>query len=121
MAAFRASHSRPDRRLAAFLAVAGVPIGIFVLLFAVANDTWVAIHIPGVPWSAETSFAAFEARLWGIMLACLLAGALLAGFLLRLIGSERRRKDATVMRRIRELETELENVNRLLAATQRKS
>jgi len=83
--------SRSGKKFRVFLVAAGAPIGLFALLFAIANDVWVTINIPSVPWSPEPSWAAFEALLWAVMLVCLLAGMLISG-LVAILGSQHQRR-----------------------------
>jgi len=104
-----------------FLWVAGGAfLGIFTLLFALVNDAWTVIRLPSAPWSTKPSVAVFEAKLWVIMLACFAAGAFVAVVVALRIGIEHRRQVARDRRRIKDLEAEITNVDRLVAATREK-
>ena len=100
---------------------AGVLLGIFVLLFCMANDEWIVIHLPRAPWNAEPSFPAFETRVFALMLACFIAGILLSLFLAYFLGVRRRRQMLERDRKISALELELQKANRLMARTAQSS
>lgn len=95
----------------------GVLLGVFVLLFCMANDDWVVIHLPLAPWNTEPSFPIFETRVFALMLACFAAGIVLSLFLGYFLRVRRRRRDVEKDRKIRALEVELEKANRLIART----
>ena len=112
--------TRRNHRLFFLWVAGGAFLGIFTLLFAVANDAWTVIRLPSAPWSPEPSVAMFEAKLWAIMLTCFAAGAFVAFVVALWIGIEHRRQVARDRRRIKDLEAEITNVDRLVAATREK-
>jgi hypothetical protein len=114
---------RRQRRLGIAIAVAaaGVLMGGFVLLFLLANDTWVVINIPTAPWNPEPGWAAFEARVAAVMAVSFVLGVIAAALAYRLLGGEGRRRSRRDRERIDELEGELKNVSRLLASSRDKS
>ncbi|MCP4603602.1 MAG: hypothetical protein GY847_24305 [Proteobacteria bacterium] len=117
----RKPYSKKDGRLIAFAVALGVLIiGVFALLFAMVNNTWVVINVPNAPWSPRPTLAAFEAKMWGILLVCLAIGASVSGLVVFFSGFEQRRIAAQYLSRVTELEAELENVKRLLAVTRLK-
>jgi uncharacterized integral membrane protein len=109
------AEKRSKKTLAALIA-AGVISGMFALLFAVANSDWVVVSIPSPPWEIKPFAAAFEARLWAIMLFCFFAGAVLAGLATIVVNIEHRKKAAQQGFRMKQLEGEIKNLNRLLEA-----
>ncbi|MCP4677044.1 MAG: LapA family protein [Deltaproteobacteria bacterium] len=112
--------TRLRHRLFFIWVVGGASLGIFVLLFALVNDAWTIIRLPSVPWSPEPSVAVFEAKLWGIMLTCFAAGAFVALTIALWIGNDHRKQTARDRQRIKNLEAEITNVDRLVAATREK-
>ena len=114
---------RRQRRLGIAIAVAavGVLLGGFVLLFLLANDTWVVINIPNAPWDPEPGWAAYEARLAAVMAVSFVLGVVAAAVAYRLLGGEDRRRSRRDRARIDELEGEIKNVSRLLASSRDKS
>lgn len=104
------------RRPATVLAVlGGAALGAFFLLFAMANGAWTPVHMPNAPWAAVPSFAAFEARLWAIMLTCFVLGAGAAFLLASVVQARSRRAADEQRRRIEELEGEIARLDRLIA------
>jgi hypothetical protein len=99
----------------------GVLLGGFILLFCMANDDWVVIHLPLAPWDAEPSFPIFEARVFALMLACLAVGLCLCFFLSFFLRVKRRNRDLEKEQKFAALEKELEKANRFIAATTKKS
>ena len=95
----------------------GVLLGVFVLLFCMANDDWVVIHLPLAPWSEKPSLPVFETRVFALMWACFFAGIVLCAFLGSLLRVRRLRRDAEKDRKMKSLEIELEKANRLIART----
>ncbi len=112
--------TRRKHRLFLLWVAGGAFLGIFTLLFAVANDAWTVIRLPNLPWSPEPSVAVLEARLWGIMLTCFAAGIFVTLVAALWIGIEHRRQAARDRRRIKDLEAEITNLDRLVAATREK-
>lgn len=110
------SSSNSNPRLRILPVLIGAPVGIFCILFAMANDAWVTIHIPSAPWSAIPSYPAFEATMWGVMLISLLAGLSLSFFLAAAYHRKHAREALKQQEHLRELETELQRVSRLLGA-----
>lgn len=111
---------RPRPLLLGLAALLGVCLGIFGLLFVMVNDAWAVIHIPSPPWSADESWAAFEARVAAIVLASFVAGAVAAAALGRFLSSRLRRRLAQSQASHAALEAELQNVSRLLASSRDK-
>jgi uncharacterized membrane protein YciS (DUF1049 family) len=111
------SAKKPDKRMSAILMAAGVVLGIFALLFAMANNDWVIISIPNPPWKTEPSLAAFEARLWATMLVCFAVGAVFAGVITAVVYIKHRKKAVGEIIKLKELETEIKNLSRLLDAS----
>lgn len=110
-------HEQRRRGIAIAVAAAGVLLGAFVLLFLLANDAWVVIQIPNLPWNPEPGWPAFEARVAAVMAVCFGLGAICAAFVYRWLGRESRRRADRDRARIDELESELKNVSRLLASS----
>ena len=106
---------KPTGRLLA-ISIAGVLLGGFSILFVMANDAWVVVKIPSAPWSVEPSDA-FEARLAAIFAVCFATGALATLFTLGLLSTGRRRRAAYRIHRIKQLEIELERVDRLVSSS----
>lgn len=100
--------------------VFGGMLGIFLLLFFMANDDWVVIRLPSLPWYNTPSFPVFEVRLFGIMLICFFSGAMFFGILTYLLGRRQKKMARLKQKRIDELESELEKANRLMAAANNK-
>lgn len=101
----------------AFQISLGVLLGVFVLLFCMANDDWIVIHLPLAPWNTEPSFPVFETRVFALMLACFAGGLVLSLFLAYFLKVRRRRRELEKDRKISALEIELEKANRLIART----
>jgi hypothetical protein len=95
----------------------GVMLGGFVLLFCMANDDWVVIHMPLAPWNADPSVPVFETRLFALMLTCLGAGILVTAFFVYFLKMFQRTGQLEKEKKIAALENELAKANRLLAAT----
>jgi uncharacterized integral membrane protein len=111
---------RTTGRLRTVLAlVGGSFLGIFMILFAVANDDWIVVSLPNSPWHSQPSQPAFEARLWAVMLASFLLGSAVTGAGVYLVRRVLALRTAGQKKRIDELERELEKTNRLLAATRK--
>ncbi len=111
---------RGGRARAAVLLLCGTVAGIFLILFALANDDWIVLSMPNPPWYRDPSWPAFESRLWAVMLASFLLGLVSAG-----AGVYAFRRGAGIRKgrqkqRIDALERELDKTNRLLAATRKK-
>ena len=95
----------------------GVILGGFVLLFCMANDDWIVVHLPRLPWDSEPSVPIFEARVFVLMLASVGAGIVVSLFIGYFLRRRRRRREAEKDRKISALERELQKSNRLIAAT----
>ena len=95
----------------------GVLLGGFVLLFCMANDEWVVVHLPRLPWDSEPSVPVFEARVFALMLASVGAGVVCSLFVGYFLRRRRKRREAEKDRKIIALEQELQKSNRLIAAT----
>ena len=108
-------------RRAAIQIVFGGMLGIFLLLFFMANDDWVVIHLPSAPWQNTPSFPLYEVRLFGVMLISFFLGAAFFGFLTYLFGRRQKRLARIKQDRINELESELEKANRLMAAAHKQA
>jgi hypothetical protein len=108
------------RRTAVIALVLGIAAGVFGLLFVTVNSGWVVISLPSPPWDQEPSWPVFEARLSAVMLVSALCGGAVTcvAWWAALRGPRGRQRANRA--RILELERELENVNRLLAATREK-
>lgn len=98
----------------AFVAVAGVLLGFFALLFFVANDTWVVIHIPSIPWTTKPFSWAFEAHLAAIISACFFSGIFLAFSLFPIFLSQIQLQKQDLELKTQELEKELKSIERLV-------
>jgi hypothetical protein len=99
----------------ALLALAGAAALWSALMFALVNDDWVVIRLPTMPWNAEPSVAAFEARLAAVMLACLGVGAALASFGWWRANARLKRRFAAEGARTDRMESELEALGRLVS------
>jgi hypothetical protein len=95
----------------------GVLLGGFVLLFCMANDDWVVIHLPLAPWNVKPSIPVFETRLFALMLACFGTGIFLSVFFVYFLKMMQRTGQLEKDRKIAALENELAKANRLLSAT----
>jgi len=109
------TNQRQKKRLIGLLIIGLVVLGIFALLFVMANDTWVVINIPTLPWKAEPSWPAFESQLWVVMLICFVVGMATWALISRLSAIEQRKKAASKQQRIQHLEKELKRANQLLS------
>jgi hypothetical protein len=85
------------------------------LLFALANDDWVVLRLPTMPWNAAPSIALFEARLSAVMLVCLLLGASLASLAWWRASARLKRRFAAEGARSQRMESELEALGRLVS------
>jgi hypothetical protein len=103
----------PLRLLLIAAAAAGVLW--FALLFALANDDWVVLRLPTMPWNAAPSVAVFEARLFAVMLASLTLGALLASLAWWRVNARLKRRFAAEGARSKRMESELEALGRLVS------
>ena len=101
--------------------ILGGAIGIFLLLFFMANDDWVVIRLPSLPWHRSPSWPFYEARLFGVMIASFLAGAITFAFLMTLVARRRLKTALAQQQQIEALEKELEKANRLMAAAQKQT
>ena len=101
---------------AVFQIILGAILGIFLLLFFMANDDWVVIRLPSLPWHASPSWPFMEARLFGVMLISFALGVLSFALIAMVIGRRRQRFAEAKEQRIDALEKELEKANRLMAA-----
>ena len=87
----------------------------FALLFALANDEWIVMRLPTLPWNAAPSVAVFEARLFAVMLASLALGALLASLAWWRVNTRLKRRFAAEGARSERMESELEALGRLVS------
>jgi uncharacterized integral membrane protein len=108
---------RPFRIRPAIPLILGACLGIFMLMFAMANDTWVIINLPGLPWKKPPVLPIVEVRLWGVILASFLGGAGTVGIIASIALLKKSRAFKAASRRVKDLENDVEKVNRLLAAT----
>ncbi len=106
-------------RFGMFLVLAGATIAVLTWLFAMANNTWTEIMVPSPPWSTEPAVPVFEARLWAIMLVSFAVGAVIFGALSMAIAGRKQVKAKQATERVKELETELANVTKLVTATRK--
>ncbi len=97
-------------------AIAGAVLGIFALFFIIANDSWVAINIPSAPWNPEPSAAAFEATAFAVILVSFAVGLAAMSLVWLVVLKDQKRKRTEERKRTERLETELENLNRLVAS-----
>lgn len=98
--------------------ILGTLVGAGALLFVLANDGWVVVRIPALPWSTDSHLFAYEARLSGIVIIAFCCGALVSLIGVAGVGRKARRVlKETDNQRVHQLETELERVTRLLAVT----
>ena len=95
----------------------GVILGGFVLLFCMANDEWVVVHLPRLPWDSEPSVPVFEARVFSLMLASVGAGIVISLFIGYFLRLRRKGRELEKDRKIKALEQELQKAGRLMAAT----
>lgn len=112
----QARRARSPARMALFACLAAVA-GWFALLFALANDDWTVIRMPTMPGNPAPSVAAFEARLYAVMLASLSAGALIASFAWWRARSRLARRCAAESARAKRMESELAVLGRLVSTT----
>jgi hypothetical protein len=101
-------------------AVAGIAAGLFLLLFLIVNDAWVPVRVPGLPWSTDPSLAAFEARLFAVVLVSFLCGVAATGLFWRLLSADQRRRAREDLERIRGLESELDSLSKLVVTSRDK-
>jgi hypothetical protein len=110
------STSKPRNPLRLLLiAAAGTGLLWFALLFALANDEWVVLRLPTMPWNAAPSVALFEARLFAVMLASLTVGALLTSLAWWRVNARLKRRFAAEGARSQRMESELEALGRLVS------
>ena len=93
---------------ATFQIVLGGIIGIFLLLFFMANDDWVTIRMPSVPWHSSPSWPAYEARLFAVFLVSFVLGGGVFAFVAALMTRRRQQIHKVQQQRIEALEKELE-------------
>lgn len=119
-----AAKSRTDKekqiRVSIVIAITGTFLGLFLLLFAIVNDSWIPIYMPSVPWSTKPPFALFEAQLFAIMGVCFSFGVASTAVLFYMLKTKRVNDPSFQQMRIKELEDELESIHRLLAITRDK-
>ncbi len=101
--------------------VSGGLLGIFFLLFFMANDDWVVIRLPSAPWHNTPSYPVYEVRQFGVMLIAFFLGFLFFGLLSYFFGRRQNRLAQVKQARINELESELEKANRLMAAANKQA
>ena len=89
-------------------------IVLFAVLFAQANNHWVQLFLPAVPWSQTRIAGGFESQLWVVMLLCLLCGGLVVSPIYRYFVKASHRKQQHLVLRISELDKELERLRRLM-------
>ncbi len=107
---------KPSRRvLAVLLTAGGVVLAVLALLFFAANDRWVLISFPALPWGSAATAADYEVHFAALVLLGFFGGALLAAVLLLRALLRARRRIADERRKVAWLERELDNVSRLLA------
>lgn len=94
--------------------VLGIAVGVFILLFAAANSDWIAIRLPTLPWRATPYTAAFEAKVWGVVLVSFCAGAATAGFAYLKARMRWKKRLAAEKRRVAELDEKLEKLNKAM-------
>ena len=99
------------------LALSGAIVGMFLLLFALVNNSWVVISLPSAPWSTNPPIALFEARLFAIMGVSFAVGILLTILLVQVTKKLTKQNHEHQAMRIEELEQELTSIHRLLAMT----
>lgn len=104
-----------QRRTSLAITVAAAAVGLWALMFGLANDGWVRVQLPALPWTQDPAAAAFEARLWAVMLVAFALGGLLTGLVLRLMLREAKRREADGQRHVEEMERQIANVDRLIA------
>lgn len=110
------SASKPRNPVRLLLIAAAAAIVLWsALLFALANDEWVVIRLPTMPWNAAPSVAVFEARLFAVMLASLALGALLASLAWWRVNARLKRRFAAEGARSERMESELEALGRLVS------
>lgn len=85
------------------------------LMFAIANDDWVVIRWPTMPWNAAPSTALFEARLSAVMFVSALIGASAASLAWWRASSRLKRRFAAEGARSERMESELEALGRLVS------
>ena len=108
--------TRGPLRMALYAGAAAVALW-FALMFALANDGWVILRLPTMPWSAAPSVAVLEARLFAVMLASLGGGALLASLTWWRASSHLKRRFAAEGARAARMESELAALGRLVSTT----
>jgi hypothetical protein len=99
----------------------GGMLGIFLLLFFMANDDWVVIRLPSAPWHNTPSWPVYEARLFGVMIIAFAVGVIFSGGIVYLLRRRDKRAAEIKQIRINELEAELEKANRLMAAANKQA
>ena len=104
---------RPLRLL--LIAVAATAALWCALLFSLANDDWVVLHLPTMPGNAAPNVAVFEARLFAVMLASLAIGAAVASLAWWRVNARLKRSFAAEGARSVRMETELAALGRLVS------
>ena len=108
--------TRGPLRMALYAGAAAVALW-FALMFALANDDWVVLRLPTMPWNAAPSVAVFEARLFAVMLVSLGGGALIASLAWWRANSHLERRFAAEGARTARMESELAALGRLVSTT----
>ncbi|MDJ0764296.1 MAG: hypothetical protein QNJ97_15050 [Myxococcota bacterium] len=108
---------RMSTRLGVFYTLLGAVFVVALLFVALANNGWVVLYAPSLPWQPTPPVPLVEVRLWGAMLVSFILGALVCGIVaVSVIRAKNARSKRTALR-LKALEIELDNVNRLVAAT----
>jgi len=102
------------------LAITGVILGVFAILFMIANNSWVIVRIPSAPWSLEPAATAFESRSSAIMLTSFLTGCLTISILWRRTRMEQKKREHANLLHIEQLQKQLQKADRLLASSREK-
>jgi len=106
----------PRRSLRLLLiAVASAAAMWCALLFALANDDWVVLRWPTMPWNATPRVTLFEARLFAVMLASLAIGVAIASLAWWRVNARLKRSFAAEGARSVRMEAELAALGRLVS------
>ena len=112
------SPTKPRNPLRLTLIAAGAAAALWsALMFALANDDWVVLHLPTMPWNAAPNVAVVEARLFAVMLASLVAGAALASLAWWRVNALLKHRFAVEGARAQRMESELAALGRLVSTT----
>ena len=93
----------------------------YVILFILGNASWAVVRIPAIPLpdNAAGSDLLYESPVWAVILISFAFGMVLYSFLGMFSKWRLRRRNRGLVRRIDELESEIDRLGRLAMAAQR--